>query len=119
MMHSYIPGKLQSHLQKLITSNDILDFTQLDNHLKRVESARAEAMVLRSLSDNISRKRTAEDDDEAAEARAEKKRKKEEEERAKKNESHGIRQLKKVDTSGMKKLSSFFAKAPAKANPET
>ena len=55
-----------------------------------------------------------EEDDEVVAAREEKKRKKEEEERRKKNESRGVKELKKVDTSGMKKLSAFFAKVPAK-----
>ena len=50
-------------------------------------------------------------DDEAADLRAEKKAKKEEEERKKKSsETRGIRDLKKVDVSGMKKMSHFFGK---------
>ncbi|KKY24503.1 putative ribonuclease h2 subunit b [Diplodia seriata] len=74
---------------------------------------RSEAQALRSLSDNITRKHGMEDD-EAAAMRAEKKRKKDEEETKKKNQSRGVKQLAKADTSGMKKLSSFFTKAPVK-----
>ena len=44
----------------------------------------------------------------------EEKRKKEEEERKKKAETRALKDLKKADTSGMKKLSSFFTKAPSK-----
>lgn len=54
------------------------------------------------------------EEDDAAETRAEKKRRKEEEEEKKKaGESRGIRDLKKVDTKGMKKMSDFFGKAAA------
>lgn len=54
------------------------------------------------------------DDDEAIESRAEKKRKKEEDEKRKKaGESRGVKDLKKVDTTGMKKLSDFFGKGAA------
>jgi len=50
-------------------------------------------------------------DDEAAETRAEKKRRKEEEEKRKKaGESRGLRDLKKVNVTGMKKMSDFFGK---------
>ena len=52
------------------------------------------------------------EDDEAVEARAEKKRKREEEEKRKKSESRALKDLKKVNTKGMKKLSSFFTKKP-------
>ncbi len=51
------------------------------------------------------------EDDEALGIRAEKKRKKEEEDKRKKSgESRGVRDLKKVDTTGMKKLSDSFGK---------
>jgi hypothetical protein len=98
---------------KVSTSLKLLDFTLLNEHLDKVKSARAEAAALRSLSDNISRKR-GRDDDEAADSREEKKRKKAEDEKKAKAESRASKQLKKVDTSSMKKLSSFFTKAPAK-----
>ena len=71
---------------------------------------RAEALSTRSLSD-FSKKRNLDDDDEAAEERAEKKRKQEEDDKRKKSqESRGVRDLKKVNVSGMKKMSDFFAK---------
>ena len=51
-------------------------------------------------------------DEEKIAEREEKKRKKEEEAIKKKNEGRGVKQLKKVDTSGMKKMSSFFTVKP-------
>ncbi|OAG08434.1 uncharacterized protein CC84DRAFT_1141132 [Paraphaeosphaeria sporulosa] len=103
---SYLPPTLHP----LITSSRTPDFSSLDTHLAALTKLRAEALALRSISDNISRKRGYDEDEGAAMEREEKKRKKEEEEKKKKSESRGVKQLKKVDTSGMKKLSSFFAK---------
>jgi hypothetical protein len=114
ILESYIPTSLHAPLQKLLAERKSPDFAPLTSHLAHLASLRAEATALRSLSDNISRKRGFEADDEAEAKREEKKRKKEEEERKKKNESRGVKQLKKADVSGMKKLSSFFTKAPAK-----
>ncbi|KAJ6166653.1 hypothetical protein N7470_002100 [Penicillium chermesinum] len=69
---------------------------------------RAEALASRKMSD-FTRKRGL--DDEEVEARAEKKRKKEEEEKkAKASESRSVKNLKKVNTTGMKKMSDFFKK---------
>ncbi|KAF2153734.1 hypothetical protein K461DRAFT_292449 [Myriangium duriaei CBS 260.36] len=112
---SYISPSNHAALKSVINdSKSGVDFAPLDAHLKHLETLRKEAQALRSLSDNISRKRRAEDDDEAEELRAEKKRKKEEEDAKKKAQSRAIKQLAKTDTSGMKKLSSFFTKGPAK-----
>jgi hypothetical protein len=113
MLQSYLPPHLRAQVQTHLSTNTILDFSPLDTHLKTLNSLREEARALRSLSDNISRKRPIEDD-EALEIRAEKKRKKEEEEQRKKTEGRAIKQLKKVDTSGMKKMSSFFTKVAKK-----
>lgn len=55
-----------------------------------------------------------EEDEERVAEREEKKRRKEEEEKKKKGEGRGIKALKKVDTSGMKKMSSFFVKVGKK-----
>ncbi|KAL5426987.1 hypothetical protein PMIN07_010004 [Paraphaeosphaeria minitans] len=102
---SYLPPTLHS----LITSSGP-DFTTLDIHLAALQKLRAEALALRSISDNISRKRGHDDDEGAAMEREEKKRKKEDEEKKKKSESRAVKQLKKADTTGMRKLSSFFVK---------
>jgi hypothetical protein len=111
---SYLPSHLRRLVQKALEDSNIIDFAPLTAHMQHLETLREKARALRSLSDNISRKRPAENDDEAIEARAEKKRKKEEEEKNKKQASRALKNLKKVDTSGMKKMSSFFMKAPKK-----
>jgi len=112
MMTSYLPPSLASHLQSMLPTE--VSFAPLDTYLANIAKLKAQAHALTSISDNISRKRTDMDDDEAADIRAEKRRKKEEDDLRKKNESRAVKQLKKVDTSGMKKLSSFFTKAPPK-----
>ncbi|KAF2464720.1 uncharacterized protein BDR25DRAFT_396594 [Lindgomyces ingoldianus] len=118
LLSSYISPTLRLLLLALLKdptspTSSHPDFTPLEAHLSVIAKLKSEAAALRSISDNISRKRGFEDDEKVAE-REEKKRKKEEEEKRKKSESRGIKQLKKVDTSGMKKLSSFFTKAPVK-----
>ena len=87
-----------------------IDFKPLETHLAHLNDLKKEAQALRSMSENISRKRGSEDDEEALEKAEAKKRKKEDEEFKKKNTSRGVKALGKADTSGMKKLSSFFTK---------
>jgi hypothetical protein len=106
---SYIPTRLQSliqpHLQDVKLAS--IDFEPLDAHLSHITKLRRDAQALRSISDNISRKRsTAEEDEDFVIKR----RKKDEEEEKKKNVSLGVKKLLKADTSGMKKLSAFFTK---------
>ncbi|KFY27433.1 hypothetical protein V493_03505 [Pseudogymnoascus sp. VKM F-4281 (FW-2241)] len=112
---SYIPASLSSSLVSKLSAPApdqaaaFPDFAPLDSHLAHLAKLRADALAARSMND-FSRKRGFEDE-EAGETRAEKKRKKEEEEKlAKKNESRGVRDLKKVNVSGMKKMSDFFKK---------
>jgi hypothetical protein len=112
ILGSYIPDHIRAIINKASTANSLVDFSPLENHLAHIATVRRQAHALRSVSDNISRKRAIEDE-EAAEARAEKKQKKEEEEKKKKAESRAMKDLRKVNTSGMKKLSAFFAKKPA------
>ena len=112
MSSSYLPTTLRSKLEEGLKTTSQISFASLDAHLSHLDALRQEAQALRSLSDNVSRKRTMDDDEEAVEARAEKKRKKEEEELRKKNESRAAKALKKVNTTGMKKLSAFFAPKP-------
>jgi len=110
---SYIPASLCSRIDELLASPESpLDFKPLTERIKEIAALRAEALASRTLTD-FSRKRGL--DDEEVEARAEKKRKKEDEEKkAKAAESRGVRDLKKVNTTGMKKMSDFFGKAAAK-----
>jgi hypothetical protein len=117
LLTNYVPPKLRAHLLTLLNTNRSkslpLDFTPLDTRLVEINTLKSEAQALRSISDNISRKRNGGlDDDEALEKAEAKKRKKEEEEVKKKNVSLGVKKLAKVDTSGMKKLSSFFSAKP-------
>ncbi|GAM88053.1 hypothetical protein ANO11243_060830 [Dothideomycetidae sp. 11243] len=115
LLAAYVRPSFRVTLRSAITeAKSVVDFSPLEEHLKRLEGLKKEAQALRSLSDNISRKRRSGDDDEAEAIRAEKRRKKEEEDAKKKAQSRAIKQLFKTDTSGMKKLSSFFTKAPAK-----
>ena len=114
LLNAYVPANLRIQLETLLKSSPhIIDFSPLDKHLEHINDLKKEAQALRSMSDNISRKRSAlEDDDDAVEKAEAKKRKKEEEEIKKKNLSRGVQQLKKADISGMKKMSAFFAAKP-------
>lgn len=114
IISSYLPQSLEAEMHLLLASSTTLvDFKLLDEHLAHLSRLRVEDAASRSLS-NFSRKRNRGEDDDAAELRAEKKKLKEEEERRKKaGESRGVRDLKKVDTSGMKKMSDFFSKGAA------
>ena len=94
-----------------ITTTSIPDFTPLHTHLAHLSSLRAAATASRSISDfslahSYSQKRPSDIypvDDEAEKSK-----------RRKVEESRGARELKKVNTKGMQKLSSFFVKkAPA------
>jgi len=115
LIASYVPTSLHKDVQDVCKSPaSSVDFAPLDKHLEHVAGLKKQAQVLRSLSDNISRKRGADDDEEALDKAEAKRKKKEEDEIKKKNMSRGVQQLKKADTSGMKKLSSFFTKAPPK-----
>jgi len=112
---SYMPTSLRTAIQDVLKApTSPVDFAPLDKHLDFVAGLKKQAQALRSLSDNISRKRSAEDDEEALDKAEAKRKKKEEEEIKKKNTSRGVQQLAKANTTGMKKLSSFFTKAPPK-----
>jgi hypothetical protein len=108
---NYLPPHLTSMLKDILSSPETspIDFTPLETHLAHLSKLRQDALAARSLGD-MSRKRSILDDDED-ESRAEKKRKKEEEEKRKRaGESRGVKNLKKVNTTGMKKMSDFFKK---------
>ena len=113
MIAAYVAQPLEMELKTLLAASDSpLDFKPLDDELAIITRMRSEALAARSASD-FSRKRAL-DDDEAAAIRAEKKAKREEDEKKKKaGETRGLRDLKKADTSGMKKMSDFFGKASA------
>ncbi len=106
---SYVPQPIAEQLKQSLRDSDKCDtdFGPLDSYMKELEKLRSEVMATRCV-DNFSRKRMRDEEDD--EARLEKKRKLEEEKRKKANESRGVRDLKKVNTTGMKKLSAFFTK---------
>ena len=116
---SYLHPSLTARLTDMSGRSEASpDFGPLDEHLSHIAKLRAEALATRSVSD-FARKRQF-DDDETAEDRAEKKRKQEEEDKKKKSqESRGVRDLKRVNVSGMKKMSDFFAKKPLKSKPKS
>lgn len=109
ILSSYIAPSQASSLKTLLSDKkELADFTALDDYLAQVTKLRQEAVASRSMAD-YSRKRVL-DDDELAE-RAEKKRKKEEDEkRQKAGQSRGVKNLGKVNITGMKKMSDFFTK---------
>ncbi|MCJ1329708.1 hypothetical protein MMC10_006388 [Thelotrema lepadinum] len=110
---SYVPQRLASALEALLddaTTPEYVDFKPLKTHLDALSVLRAEAAVHTRVHAGGSRKRMFEEE-EGSQLRAEKKAKKEEEEKKKKlGESRGVKNLKKVDTTGMKKMSDFFKK---------
>lgn len=106
---SYIAPQLANRLLQLLRTEDqsIVDLASLDKYLAEITKLRSEALAARSVGD-YTRKHGR--DEEENEVRAEKKRKMEEEKRKKATETRGVRDLKKVNTSGMMKLSAFFKK---------
>lgn len=102
----YVPPAMAAVLKRMLSEKKSgVDLAPLEDYIAQLTKLRQEALMARSASD-YSRKRN---NDEENEERMEKKRKKEEEEKRKKaGESRGVRDLKKVNTSGMKKLSAFF-----------
>ncbi len=112
MISAYIPPTLAIILNTILGSDrSPINFSPLDERLANLAKMRAEALAARSLGD-FSRKRSMYEEDDAVETRAETKRRKEEEDKKKKaGETRGIRDLKKVDTKGMKKMSDFFGKS--------
>ncbi|KAI1758187.1 ribonuclease H2, subunit B [Xylaria castorea] len=105
---SYVPPSLVALLRAKLSAQPKIDFAPLDTYISELNRLKQEAAAARSAGD-YTLKRVL-DDEELAE-RAEKKRKKEEDDKRKKvGESRGVRDLKKVNTVGMKKMSDFFKK---------
>lgn len=114
ILSSYTPPHLSSEIENILKSPESpMDFSPLTEHLKHIAELRAKAQEARAMYD-LTRKRGIEDEAEAAEVRAEKRRKEEEEKNQKAGESRAVKELKKVNTSGMKKLSAFFGKPTQK-----
>ncbi|KAJ5135131.1 uncharacterized protein N7515_004409 [Penicillium bovifimosum] len=109
---SYLSPAMATKINEILPSAESpIDFKPLTDRLEEIAKLRAQALASRDMS-NFTRKRNL--DDEEDDIRAEKKRRKEEETKSKAAESHAVRSLKKVNTKGMQKMSSFFAKAAPK-----
>lgn len=107
---AYVSPHVAETLKKLLSApSSKVNFGPLDDHLAHLAKIRQDAAAARSLGD-FSRKRALEDDDEGEERRAEKRRREEEDKKKKANESRGVKALKKVNVTGMKKMSDFFKK---------
>ncbi|KAH7238909.1 ribonuclease H2, subunit B [Fusarium tricinctum] len=102
---SYVATALTAQLENVLKKEVMVDFTPLDDYLAKLAKLRAEAMAAHSI--DYSRKRGLDEDEDEALV---KKRKMEEEKKKKSLESRGVRDLKKVNTKGMKKMSDFFKK---------
>lgn len=116
---SYVPPPMAVALKKMLLSEQVSssstsstpslskaeDFAPLHDYVVRLANLRREAAASRSAAD-YSRKRGH--DEENGERREKKRKMEEEEKRRKAGESRGVRDLKKVNTAGMKKLSAFF-----------
>ncbi|KAG6008732.1 hypothetical protein E4U21_003927 [Claviceps maximensis] len=103
----YIPSAAAELLQKQLSQveESSVDFAPLNKYKANLAEIRAEALAASSVADYSSKRPGDEEQDEI---RQEKKRKLEEEKKRKANESRGVRDLKKVNTKGMMKLSHFF-----------
>ncbi|KAB5543041.1 ribonuclease H2, subunit B [Coniochaeta sp. 2T2.1] len=108
ILASYLPTSLASVLKaSLLSPESKTDFAPLEEYMSKLSKLKAEVLASRAATD-YSRKRGLDD---LEDDRAEKKRKKEEEEKRKKaGESRGVKNLKKVNVSGMKKMGDFFKK---------
>ncbi|KAL4729292.1 hypothetical protein ACLX1H_003706 [Fusarium chlamydosporum] len=95
----YIAQDLATQLEELLKKEALVDYSPLDDYLARLAKLRAEAMAAHSI--DYSRKRGLDEDEDEALV---KKRKMEEEKKKKSLESRGVRDLKKVNTKGMKKM---------------
>ena len=106
---SYIPVEVSKLLAQMLKEGKAadVDFGPLEAYLAELARLRAEAMASRSAGDYTKKRSRDEEEDET---REEKKRKVEEEKKKKAMESRGVRELKKVNTTGMRKLSDFFKK---------
>ena len=105
----YLPPELTSHLNTLLCGPETpLDFSRLERYLQKMRQLRQEATAARPPIDYTRKRRL---DDDGAAHRAETKRNKEKEDKRRNtSESRGVRELKRVNVSGMKKLSELFKK---------
>lgn len=111
LLTAYVPPSLATKLIDVLAGpTSPINFGPCDAYLARMAALRAEALASRSLAD-FSGKRGMNEDERGSESRAEKKQRREDDEqRTKAGQSRAVRELKKVDVTGMKKMSDFFGK---------
>lgn len=104
----YVAPAIATQLTEHLANKEMnpVDFSPLDEYLAKLAKLRSEAVAARSMGDYHKHGRDEEED----EARAEKRRKAEEDKKKKSTENRAIRELKKVNTTGMRKMSDFFKK---------
>ncbi|CCU81910.1 unnamed protein product [Blumeria hordei] len=105
---NYISTQAGEKIKSLINENKFIDFAPLDAHLAQLVKLRQDALSSRSMSD-FSRKRSI-IDDEGSMDRAHKKQKEQDDKKRLAKASRGVKALKKVNVSGMKKMNEFFTK---------
>ncbi|EPQ64495.1 BgtA-20472 [Blumeria graminis f. sp. tritici] len=105
---SYISTQAGELIKSLINENKFIDFSPLDAHLAELVKLRQDAFSSRSMND-FSRKRSAVED-EGSMDRAHKKQKEQDDKKRQAKASRGVKALKKVNVSGMKKMNEFFTK---------
>ena len=110
MLGSYVLPHLEESLLATLTfSKSPIDFDPLDEHLAELAKLRASAKAARPASE-FSRQRGQTDGSEREEKKRRREEQEEEERSRKKAEPRGLKELRKVNTSGMKKMSDFFQK---------
>ena len=111
MLGSYVPPHIEESLVALLASPaSPINFGPLDDHLTELAKARAAAKAARPASE-LSRQRGQPNDFEREEKKRQREELEEEERSRKKTEPRGLKELRKVNTTGMKKMSDFFKKA--------
>lgn len=107
LAQTLLPSSISSTLLTALKSAH--DFTPLDAYLAKIKASRAELSAVRS-SDFSMKRSYGEDDEERAEKRRKKEAEEEAEKKKKKSMSKAAKDLGKVNTKNMMKLSSFFTK---------
>ncbi|KAI5283845.1 hypothetical protein KEM52_003203, partial [Ascosphaera acerosa] len=124
ILSAYVPPHIRALVEAQLaspapstttSSTATIDFSPLDARLAHVQRQRSLAAAAAAASDNVSRKRASRGLDEAEDgpsgtAGTKRARAEGEEQAGATLQSRAVRDLKKADTTGMKKISAFFTK---------
>ncbi|KAF8462988.1 ribonuclease H2, subunit B [Kalaharituber pfeilii] len=105
-LSSYLSSSVATELSSHLAT--VHDFTPLDNYIADIAKMKQELFVMRA--GDYSIKRSIEEEGEAESKRKRKREEEEEEKKRKKNLSSGVKNLAKVNTKGMMKMTAFFKK---------